>query len=418
MTENNIPNVIICGGGPGGLLASILLNNIGIKATVLEKAPEPDQWSTKSYSMVCGEKGQAALDRGGCLESAKEVGNVRSCIYMLDGQSGKMKVIPKQQSTHGIGFSRPLLVECIEKIAVTLPHVTLKRGTGISQVAIKDDTDERGLEVHLEDGTVMSATHVIGADGKWSKVRQSFPSLNSQAKMVSCPSFGVSLFTSSVPEGWKENGTHVIKAPEECMFYVIASRLPTGGLSISMVCYDQTLEKYPWLEPPADLKTKDYGKGGWEDEYSAIPSGGNSDAALSDHLEQLFQETIPSFYDMLDKDIFKSARINHRVSWLQMSASEEGKKVSYSTEDGLVALIGDAAHAMTPSMGEGGNSAMESAVKLADAVISAMKEKQESVCSIDTLSEALVQYGLSRPLEVQPIQEMSAARNNKKPSIK
>jgi ribulose 1,5-bisphosphate synthetase/thiazole synthase len=26
-------NVIICGGGPGGLLASVLLNNIGIKST-------------------------------------------------------------------------------------------------------------------------------------------------------------------------------------------------------------------------------------------------------------------------------------------------------------------------------------------------------------------------------------------------
>jgi len=57
---------------------------------------------------------------------------------------------------------------------------------------------------------------------------------------------------------------------------------------------------------------------------------------------------------------------------------------------------------------------MESAVKLVDAVISVMKEKEESICTVDIMSQAFIKYGLSRPKEVQPIQEMSAARNRKK----
>lgn len=134
--EQQHPSVIICGGGPCGLLASILLNNIGIKSTVLEKAIKPDEWSSKSYSMVCGERGQGALDRGGCLEAAKEAGHKRTCIYFVDGKTGDIKTIPRQQSTPGIGFSRPLLVECIEKIASDLPHVTLRRGAGVSRVTI------------------------------------------------------------------------------------------------------------------------------------------------------------------------------------------------------------------------------------------------------------------------------------------
>lgn len=207
--------------------------------------------------------------------------------------------------------------------------------------------------------------------------------------MLTCPSFGVSLFTPSAPKGWKENGTYVIKPPEECMFYLIASLLATGGMSLSMVCYNQTVEKYPWLEPPADMNSEEYGKGGWKDEHSAIPSGGESNAALSDNLEQMFQEMIPAFHAVIDKEVYKTARINRRTTWLQMSASEEGEKVSYSSSDGLVAVIGDAAHAMTPSMGEGGNCAMESAVKLADAVISTMEEKEEIACTVDTMSEAL-----------------------------
>lgn len=407
------PSVIICGGGPSGVLASILLNNIGIKSTVLEKAAEPDQWSSKSYSMVCGEKGQISLGRGGCLELAKNTGNLRSNIYMVDGKTGNVMAIPRQQATPGIGFSRPQLVDCIEKVASDLPHVTLKRGSGVSRVT---RSDGKTLQVYLDDDSVISGTHVIGADGKWSKVRQSFPSLNSQAKIVTCPSFVVSLFSPSVPEGWKKDGTHLIKPPEECMFYIIASQISTGGMSISMVCFDQTVEKYPWLEPPTDMKLEDYGKGGWEDEHSAIPSGCESDSGLklSDQLEQLFQEVIPGFHAVLDKEAYKNARINRRVSWLQMKVGDEGKDVSYSTNDGLVALIGDAAHAMTPSMGEGGNCAMESAVKLVDAIASKMEEKEEAICTIETMSEAFVQYGLSRPKEVQPIQEMSAARNNKK----
>ena len=57
---------------------------------------------------------------------------------------------------------------------------------------------------------------------------------------------------------------------------------------------------------------------------------------------------------------------------------------------------------------------MESAVKLVDSVFSTMKRKGESICTLDTMSEAFIEYGSSRPKEVQPIQEMSAARNMKR----
>ncbi len=434
-TSNSVnPKVVICGGGPAGILTSILLDKISIQSTVLEKAAKPDEWSSKSYSMVCGETGQGALSRGGCLEYVREAGNKRSFMYVMDGMSGKMSAIPRRQKTPGIGFSRPLLVECLEKFASdSCPGVTIRRGAGVVNVTNDDGNNDR-LQVNLDDGTVVSATHVIGADGKWSKVRQSFSSLNSQMKMVTCPSFGVSLYISpsDTPPEWKDDGTYVVRPPEECMFYIIVSHLPAaagGGMSISMVCYDQTVEKYPWLEPPADLKPGEYGKGGWEDELSAIPEGILKSAAagdandvntnenlLSDHLEQLFQEVVPEFHALLTKDVYNTARVNRRVTWLKTEDVEgkEGKGVSYSTDDGLVTLVGDAAHAMTPSMGEGGNRAMESAVKLVDAVIAAMEEKEETVCTVDTMSEGFVKYGLSRPKEVVPVQVKSAAGNEKK----
>ena len=123
-------------------------------------------------------------------------------------------------------------------------------------------------------------------------------------------------------------------------------------------------------------------------------------------MEDLFKDTVPYFYDILDKDTFSTARINRRVTWLENS--------TYSTDDGRIALIGDSAHAMTPSMGEGANTAMESAVKLVDFISSVMKQKRESSCSIDTLNEGFIQYGLERPKEVIPTVQASAARSTMK----
>ena len=415
MTNNNeeqLPHVVISGGGPGGLLASILLNDIGIQSTVLERTSEPDQWSSKSYTIVLGDTGKSTLDKGGCLDSALQTGIERKFVYFFDGKTGDMKAIPKKSS--GIGFTRPLLVECLEAQASTKPNVTLTKGVGVDKVTTTTNNNDDGpglLCVHMEDGTTLSATHVIGADGKWSKVRQSFPKLDSQATIVTCPSFGIHIDCPTVPSGWATNGTYIVKPADECKFYVIASPRPTGGLSISIVCYDETVEKYPWIAPPEDMTVEEYGKGGWEDEYSAMPGTMKVDETLSTRLETLFREELPALHEVLDKESFQSARVNRRVSWLKMTPSEEGKKVSFSTEDGRVTLVGDAAHAMTPSMGEGCNTAMESAVKLVECVSAIMKEKGETQCSVSTLSEAFIQYGLERPADTMPVQEMSAARN-------
>jgi len=400
------PLVLIAGGGPAGLLSSILLDKIGVQSIVIEKAVEPDEWSSKSYTLVLGKNGKASLAEAGCLEAAADAGIERRFIYFYDASSGDVKAMPKE--VPGIGFTRPLLVQVLEQVAVKCPGVTLKRGAGVSHVTKKNKTC---LEVTLEDGSVLSASHVIGADGKWSNVRESFQELSSQFTMETCPSFGVQMNLSTVPASFKSDGTYVIKpSSADSKFYVIVAPRPETdqGLSIAMVLYDQTLEKYPWLAPPADMKIGDYGKGGWKDEYSALPGTLKAEENLSDNLRKLFQEELPAFYNAIkDDEIFQTARINRRITWLKMNA--EGG--SYSTQDGMVALIGDAAHAMTPSMGEGCNTAMESAVKLIDSIKAVMEQKGEEECSLDAISDAFVQYGCSRPAEMKQVQEASAARS-------
>lgn len=422
------PTLIISGGGPSGLLAAILYAQIGISSTVLERASEPDQWSTKSFTIVLKERGTTALKRAGekCFDAAKEKGIVRSFIHIMDATTGELKSIPNK--IPGLGFSRPVLVDCLEEVASKLPNVTIKRGVGISKVVKSNENDGESsfsnseLQVVLEDGTTLSASHIIGADGKWSNVRRSFPDLEAQATIRSEPTFGVHVIVPFVPEGWKLNGTYVIKPvhSDEAKFYIIAAPLPSNEeISVSIVCYDETIETYPWLAPQDNLNTDTYtyGSGGWEDEYSAMPknttdSSSPSDSespSLAENLATLLQKEVPAFYDAIGRESLNSARINRRTSWVQMKGKDDNSSVTYSTSDGLVTLIGDAAHAVIPSMGEGCNTAMESAAKLADIIVDEMKEKETETCTKEMLSAAFLKYGSSRPKEMIPIQEMSAS---------
>lgn len=55
--------------------------------------------------------------------------------------------------------------------------------------------------------------------------------------------------------------------------------------------------------------------------------------------------------------------------------------------------------------------ALQSAVKLVDAISSVMERKGEAACTVETVSEGFSLYGHTRPAECIPIQEASAARN-------
>jgi hypothetical protein len=77
-----------------------------------------------------------------------------------------------------------------------------------------------------------------------------------------------------IPEGWDSNGTYIIKPNNEnCKFYIIASALPDDcGMSISMIYFDQALERYPWLEPPESAAPRNYNEGWNSGENETIPT--------------------------------------------------------------------------------------------------------------------------------------------------
>ena len=190
--------VVIAGGGPAGLFSSFLLAKAGIKSTVLEKAERTEDYSSRSYTIVLNERGKGALLSSSPLFSKLlEAGSERRFVYMIDGRAGSESKIPKNPP--GIGFTRPQLVRLLEAQVEGEPLVTLSRGSAVT--AVTESAANTGfLRVHLDDGSELKATHVIGCDGKWSNVRQSLPSFRGAAEITSTPSFGVHC-TTDTPKG-------------------------------------------------------------------------------------------------------------------------------------------------------------------------------------------------------------------------
>jgi 2-polyprenyl-6-methoxyphenol hydroxylase-like FAD-dependent oxidoreductase len=207
---------------------------------------------------------------------------------------------------------------------------------------------------------------------------------------------------------WSSDGNHAFTAKTPGLpLAVLASPVPTGETCISVICYEPVLETYPFLAPPdsSAIAVTD-----WTMEYNTNPAANDEGSteeevqALKENIANMLQEEFPTFFDALPKEALDTICVNRRMSWLKSTTEDDDKHTMYSTASGRVTLIGDASHAMTPSMGNGCNCALESAV----ALVSGLEEKEETPPSIQALSEAFLKYGKERPVVVKPLQEASA----------
>ena len=234
-----------------------------------------------------------------------------------------------------------------------------------------------------------------------------------------------------LPEKWNKTSSMIYKPRPEAKFYVVCAPLPSGKCSITMVCFDETLKIYPWLEPPDDTR-RSWISAHWKKKYLSGQIESHEDIELAMRLEHLFQMEIPALMECgIDIQTLRSATINPRVSWLDMSLCREPEQTRkivggngrqlmrdssfvmgearYSTPGGGIALVGDSCHACTASLGQGCNLALESAVALGDAIDDIYMKSPDKGISIDELSEAFSNYGSTRPKTARSIQAASSS---------
>ncbi|KAG2175627.1 hypothetical protein INT43_001274 [Umbelopsis isabellina] len=351
---------IIVGGSIAGLTLALAFEKANIDYILLEKGTDFAPELGASIGIFCN--GMRVMDQLGLKDTIKERTEPMEEIFQYTGE-GKLfsssKMFKHLEERHGYAatfFERRNLLKILYE-AQPQPSKLL----GGKHVQTIED-DENGVTVTTKDGSVYKGDIVIGADGVWSRVRQSMwkaMERDGQTKDLAHDKQGNCLF--GIAHGVNE-------LPSGCVYNVYrpgtSFLVPTGKDGRTYFFYFEKLDT-KYRSPNIPRYT----------EEDAIKTG-------ESQINSKITDTI-----------------NFGVIWNKRKhavkvALEEGvfKRWHYG---GRYVTLGDAAHKFTPNMGQGGNSAIESAAVLANCLRDAL-QKYPSGISAKQINEAFKLYQKDR----------------------
>jgi 2-polyprenyl-6-methoxyphenol hydroxylase-like FAD-dependent oxidoreductase len=298
---------VIAGGGIGGLAAAIALSRAGWQVEVLEQAA---QFGTVGAGLTLWPNGLRALDELGVGERVRAVGRIEATAGIRNPKGDWLVRTDMAELDKRFGPAVALHRADLQRILEdAVPEGVLRSGTKVTGARIADD----GVVVEHSRGE-SRADLLVGADGLRSVVRERF-----------WPG------TEPVYSGataWRM----ILDRPGE--------RLPIGGE------FWGRGEEFGLLQLPGDQVYMFAG--------AVAPEGATSpDGELNELLRRFggWPEPVPALLSqvrperVLRHDLYYVPRLRSYVH-------------------GPAVLIGDAAHAMWPNLGQGGCQALEDAVTL------------------------------------------------------
>lgn len=305
-------DILVIGGGIGGLTAAIALRAKGHRVTVIERNPE---WSVYGVGIIQQGNVLRAMDALGLLDDylSAAVGFDFVAVHAPDGTL--VAKVPSHRLIEGcpanVGIGRPAL----QKVLVTRAQAS---GTqirlGITAHVLEDHVDS--VHVHFSDGSDARFDFVVGADGIHSSTRETlFPDAPG-------PLFtGQAVWRYNLPRPNGLDSLHVYNGP------IGAGLVPMSDTLMYM--YLTTSEPGNPHYPRAGLASA---------MRSKVP------AALGQLAAQIVDDE-GVVYRPLETLLLKGP-------W----------------HKGGIVLLGDAVHASTPHLGQGAGMAIEDAIVLAEEV--------------------------------------------------
>jgi 2-polyprenyl-6-methoxyphenol hydroxylase-like FAD-dependent oxidoreductase len=315
--------VLIAGGGIGGLSAAIALSRQGLTATVLERSNFEEE---SGAGIQLGPNATRLLERLGLFETIEQVAFRPAAIFIFDGLSGKrLAEIPLgtyAEARYGAPYftlHRADLHAALHEGCKGAPGVTLNPGFDLTGL---EERDER-VRTIAADGRIADASALIGADGLWSEVRKL---IAPDARLA---------FTGAT--AWR-------------------ALIPRGQLTAP---FDAPVVSI-WLGPNTHLVHYPV-RGGKELNVVAVTQGGSDargwnqtgDAGV---LRAAFAGWCKQATSLLEK----------APSWRCWSLYRLSGLPSWTS--GRIALLGDAAHPVLPYLAQGAALAIEDACTLAKAL--------------------------------------------------
>jgi 2-polyprenyl-6-methoxyphenol hydroxylase-like FAD-dependent oxidoreductase len=305
-------DILVIGGGIGGLTTAIALRRDGHRVTVIERDPE---WSVYGVGIIQQGNVLRAMQQLEMLEDylSSAVGFDFVAVHAPDGTI--VAKVPSPRLVEGcpanVGIGRPALHKVLGDRAI---GAGAQLRLGVTAESLDDDGD--GVAVHFSNGSTGRFDIVIGADGVHSQTRATlFPH-------APRPEFtGQAVWRYNLPRPADLDSLHVYNGP------VGAGLVPIGEALMYM--YLTTPEpgnpRYPRAELAATMRGK-------------VP------APLAQFAEQITDD----------------GEVVYRPL--------ETMLVEGPWHKGRVVLLGDAVHASTPHLGQGAGLAIEDAIVLAEEI--------------------------------------------------
>jgi len=318
MSVANDYDVLIQGAGIGGLTLAIALQQRGYRVLLIERA---SGLSEVGAGIWMAANPMQVFARLGFAEKVVEAGWPVRLLHLQDSKSGDIQVtdmaeIAKQFGFETIALHRGVLQRVLYE---QLQPDSARFGCEITSLQQQNDQ----VTVELSDGTSCSAAIVVGADG-----------INSQVRRI-VGLGGERRYSGSSSYRAIARRARILPLEAEHDAYEIWAKGCRVGFS--------------------KINADDFY---WYMTFDA-PAGETSSASeMRVHAESIFRAHFPQWIELLQatstEDILRTdiGDLKPLAQWAS----------------GSVGLIGDAAHATTPNLGQGGAMAVEDALTLAESL--------------------------------------------------
>jgi 2-polyprenyl-6-methoxyphenol hydroxylase-like FAD-dependent oxidoreductase len=308
----NTPSIVIIGGGIAGFCSAIALQKAGYRVTVLEAAPTIKALGAGLVLAANAIKGLAKI---GIAHKVIPLGQ-QLRRYCLLNQSGQIltqtdnDVVNKKYGVNNFAIHRGALHEVLIQASDATVVKTGKRAIGIEQ-------DAHSVRVRLQDGGTLQADYALVADGIHSAIRQQLvPGSQPRYAGYTC---------------WRA----VVNNPGVSIPHTTETWGPLGRVGIVPLKNDLVY---------------------W---FACINAGPN-DPQMKQMRAADLSDRFAGYHAPIPQVI--AATADEQLLWNDIIDFEPIKRFAFDR----VLLLGDAAHATTPNMGQGACQAIEDAAVLLD----------------------------------------------------
>jgi len=302
----------IIGAGIGGLTTALIFEKLNIEYQLFEKAKAPNAlgagiWLAPNALQV--------LEFAGVLDNVLKAGNTVNRITLSNEKLKPLADVSQLPAKEKYGFSTLAIHRA--KLQLVLIEALPKEKIHFNKPFKSYTQENNAVTVTFKDGSITKTNYLIGADGINSKVRlQLFPDSKIRYSGQTC---WRGVMKSTLPIEYKERGIEM------------------WGKGIRFGLSQLSKNETSWF---AVQKSEAFQK--------------DDDSILKEKLLTLFKDFNP---------IVKKLINNTEIKDILKNDITDLKPIKHWQKDNIC-LIGDAAHATTPNMGQGGAQAIEGAYYL------------------------------------------------------